>query len=411
MISYFDALFKIFNSLNKHILYLQSNKKNLVNTLNNIAFEKIIATHDLPLFKNSAMDGYCVHSKQTEGYSNKNFKITGSLNAGKNITYKKQDSSVVFEIMTGARIPSSFDAVIKLEDVHIRQQSFIIINKKVKKNENIRKPGEDFKKNNIILKKGDVLNPGTITCLSAFGIKKINVVKDPNVFLLSTGNEIASKKYKTREPHLINNSTYAYITSFFKSISSLKVKYLGIIKDDVNLFLNNLKVILSVKYYTLFITTGAVSKGTHDFIPLILRKLGIRILVHYVNIKPGKPILIAKYKKHMYFFCLPGNPISSIIGLRFFIFPFLNYFYNQKMELPILAKLNKKIKIKIKKDTFLKGFYNFKNSIILVEILKNQESFKIKPLLYSNCFIFIKNDAIIQSNKRVNIYFNKPIIT
>ncbi|MCB1713379.1 MAG: hypothetical protein KDH96_13205, partial [Candidatus Riesia sp.] len=192
MISYFEALLKIFNSLNKHILHLQGNKKKLINTLNDIAFEKIIAVHDLPLFKNSAMDGYCIHSKQTEAYSNKNFKITGSLNAGKNITYKKQDLNVVFEIMTGAKIPSGFDAVIKLEDVYIRQQYFITINKKVKKNENIRQSGEDFKKNNIILKKGDVLNPGTITCLSAFGITKINVIKDPSVFLLSTGNEIAS---------------------------------------------------------------------------------------------------------------------------------------------------------------------------------------------------------------------------
>ncbi len=407
MINYFNALIKIFNSLNKYIFYINSHDKNLLDIHNEKSFEEIIAHRNIPSFRNSAMDGYCLNSKKVNISKNKKLEIVGSINAGKNIFYKKKDKLVTLEIMTGAKVPNEFDSVIKLEEVTVRQKKFIILNKIIKKNENIRKIGEDFKINDIILKKTTIVDFNKISSLAAFGIKKINIIKPPKIFLLSTGKEITNKKHFLKKKLLTNNSSYAYIISFLKNIS-IKTKYLGTIKDNINVFVNSLRKLLSIKYYTIFITTGAVSKGSHDFIPLILKQIGIDILIHYVNIKPGKPILIGKYRKHIYFFCLPGNPMSSIIGLRFFILPFLNYFFDQALEQPILAKIKKNIKINIKKDTFLRGFFEFKNTIINVKILKNQESFKIKPLLYSNCFIFIKNNDIIKHNKKINMYPDIP---
>lgn len=404
MINFFKAIEIILNNIKKYHKNIEITKKNINKAENDISSDKIIAKINIPSFKNSAMDGFAINYKQYNNKKKKIFKIISSIKAGEKVI--KKNKKYAIKIMTGAKIPKNFDTVIKIEDVK-KYKNLILINKKIKKNENIKNIGEDIKKKELILYNGNNINSNSISILSSLGIKKINIVKKPLFFLISTGNEIANKKQNFNKNFLIYNSSASYIKNFFKSINT-KIKYLGSIKDKEFIFINKIKKITNLKYFATFITTGAVSKGDHDFIPKTLKKLGIKILFHNVNIKPGKPILFAKYKKHIFFFCLPGNPISSIIGIRFFVYQFINYFIKQKIEEPLEAILINKINIKIKKLTFLKGYSFTKNAKIFVKILKEQESFKIKPLLISNCFILLKKNDKIEKNKKVKIMFHKP---
>lgn len=404
MINIFKAIEIIINNIKKYHRNIKFKKKYIDKTENNINKNKIIAKINIPSFKNSAMDGFAINYKEYIKKKKKIFKIVSKIKAGDNISQKNKKYAI--KIMTGGKIPKNLDAVIKIEDVK-KSKNLIFINKKIKKNENIKNIGEDIKKNDTILYRGNNINSNSISVLASLGIKKINVLKKPNFYLISTGNEIINKNYKFNKNFLIHNSTSSYIKNFFKSINT-KIKYLGSIKDEEILFINKLKNITNLKYFSTFITTGAVSKGDHDFIPKTLKKLGIKTLFHNINIKPGKPILFGKYKKHIFFFCLPGNPISSIIGIRIFVYQFIKYFTTQKIENPLEAILINSSNIKIKKHTFLKGYAFIKNAKIFVKILKNQESFKIKPLLISNCFIFLKKNDKIKKNKKIKIIFYKP---
>ncbi|WP_413873580.1 molybdopterin-binding protein, partial [Desulfobacula sp.] len=46
----------------------------------------------------------------------------------------------------------------------------------------------------------------------------------------------------------------------------------------------------------IIITSGAVSAGKHDFVPLVVKQLKLSNFFKGVLIRPGKPILFAKLK-------------------------------------------------------------------------------------------------------------------
>ncbi len=408
MINYFMAINIIFNSLGKHIYDLKYDYIYLYNAINTIAYNNVKSIIDVPTFTNSAMDGYAVNYKKWNIlYKNKMvvFYIINRVKAGFFLEYKTIDNNFAIEIMTGARLPNSYDSIIKIEDVYLKNKYNFSIKNAIQQYQHVRFVGEDFKKHDVILKKGDLLNCNYIMALSAIGLNKITVLKFIKCFLLSTGNEIIDyKKNKKFLNSCIYNASFPYILSVFKS-KNINIKYLGLVSDDINDFIKKINYILSINYISVLITTGAVSKGKADFIPKILKYLGVKILFHSVNIKPGKPILFAKFKKHIYFFCLPGNPISSIIGLRFFLYPFINFFLNQNLEQPIKAKSINDFKKKIKKDFFLKAYTYFNKANIYVKILDDQESFKIKIMLYSNSFVFLFKNSIIKKGDMLNVYF------
>ncbi|HFL8819344.1 MAG TPA: molybdopterin molybdotransferase MoeA [Candidatus Azoamicus sp. OHIO2] len=409
MINYFKALSIIFNNMNKHFQIIKIKNNYLSETLYQINSNDIYSDKNIPSFNNSAMDGYAVKQEILTKNIDKNQQITvvEKIKAGDNISTKKFDKNNAVAIMTGAKIPREFDTVIKLEDVKNSDNNYIIPIRHIKKGDNIRFIAEDFKKKDLLIKKCTRLDYNNIITLATCGIIKLNTLTAPNFFLISTGNEISDIKTNFNSECLIYNSSAPYLITLFKSMF-FDLIYLGISNDDIYIFLEKLRKMLVVTYINVFITTGAISKGIYDFIPNILKKIGIKIIFHFVNIKPGKPILFAMYKSHVFFFCLPGNIISSIVGFRFFIHPFIKHFFKQDLEKPIKAKLfNDPIK-KIKKDTFLKGYCYINNSILKVKILKNQESFKIKPLLNSNCFVFLKKNDIIRKNSLVSIYLYKP---
>ena len=61
-----------------------------------------------------------------------------------------------------------------------------------------------------------------------------------------------------------------------------------------------------------------------------MKDLGFQNQFKGVKIKPGKPIMFSKYKKII--FGLPGNPISLVVGFRFFIYPLVRNILGMKKE-------------------------------------------------------------------------------
>src|SRR5439155_22983133 len=89
----------------------------------------------------------------------------------------------------------------------------------------------------------------------------------------------------------------------------------------------------------LVLTTGAVSMGKHDFVTAAVAQLGARLLYHKVAIRPGKPGLTARFKGGPLFFGLPGNPISTVVGLRFFVLPYLRGLLGSPAEKTAVLRL------------------------------------------------------------------------
>ena len=96
---------------------------------------------------------------------------------------------------------------------------------------------------------------------------------------------------------------------------SQAMRIMGFMKNDYH---------IDEDLFEIFVTSGAISAGKFDFIPKLINKLGFKTYFKGVLIKPGRPIMLSKFKrKEKLFFGLPGNPISCAAGFRFFIYPLI----------------------------------------------------------------------------------------
>lgn len=411
MINYFLALNILFNSIDKSDLQIKLESISSLNALNMInAFDLLSFTWN-PFFNNAAMDGYAFNIfkiKYNFNDINNKFFVIDVLKAGDLNNSYNFDGDYIIEIMTGSRLPANFNSVIKIEEFTLDYNNpfELILKRYLSLHENIRLRGEDFGFGEFIIKKGQIISCSDIMAASTFGISEIAVLKTIKVFLICTGSEIIDSFNVDIDKVGVKNSIAYYFISFFKNIG-VDLVYLGISCDIKNFFKKKIYDILSCDEKHIIITTGAVSKGKADFIPSFLVELGANIFFHGVAIKPGKPILFAKYGFN-YFFCLPGNPISSVIGLRFFIYPFFQYLNGFFLDKPLKAVLENDYFFNNKYDLFLKAFTYFYNSIFYVKIIKDQESFKIKSFVKSNSFVFLKmNDRVVKGDI-LNVYFHQP---
>ena len=367
------------------------------NSINRVCANNIFSPSNYPSANNTAFDGYAVNSKETIGLSKKNkkkFKILRTIAAGDKPEIKNFKKYSCVEIMTGGLIPKYFDTVIPIEKISYypnkKKAKFIIVDKKITKNNHVRFSGSDYKKGEKVIFKGEIINSSHIMALKSLGIEKILVKKKPVIVFYSTGNEISEKSkipiWKVR------NSNSHYIKSLSKNLFFDFIDG-GILKDkDDKLFYKLVKKNLNSKC-NIIITNGAVSAGKFDFVPKTISNFKLSNFFKSVAIRPGKPIMFAKFKnRNQSFFGLPGNPISSAACFKFFVYPYLRMILNMNAEKPFKARLKKKYLKKKKFTKFLKSKLIVNNKGMLeIEVLKGQESFKIKSFTEANAWAFFKS--------------------
>ena len=367
------------------------------NSLNRISAKNIFSPTNYPAGNNTAFDGYVVNSKETVSLSNKNkkkFKILKTIAAGDNPKIKNVKKYSSVEIMTGALIPKHFDTVIPVEKINYypnkKSPKFIVIDKKITKNNHVRFAGSDYKKGEKIVSAGEIINSSHILAFKSLGVERIVVKKKPVVVFYSTGNEISEK---TNIPDWkVRNSNSHYIKSLSKNLF-FDVINGGILRDkDDKLFKKLINKNFKSKY-DIVITNGAVSEGKFDFVPRIIKNFKLSNHFKGVAIRPGKPIMFAKFKnKNQSFFGLPGNPISAAACFKFFVYPYLRLILNMKFEKPFKAKLKNSYSKKKNFTRFLKSKVVINNKGVLeVEVLKGQESFRIKSFTEANAWALFRS--------------------
>jgi len=361
-----------------------SKSSNRINVLD------IYSVINYPAGTNAAFDGFAINSKETKNLNknnSKNFKILKTISAGDNPKLSKVKTFDTVEVMTGAIIPKFFDTIIPIEKINFypnkKDKKYIIINEKIKKNQHIRKAGSDYKKKDLIIRRGTIIQPSHIMAFKTLGITKIKVKKKPNILFFSTGNEISNNKIIT--DWQVRNSNSYYIKSLSNNFLFNFIDG-GILKDkDEKLFKRRIEKSIKSKI-DIIITSGAVSAGKHDFVPSVVKKFNLSSYFKGVSIRPGKPILFAKLKNvEKAIFGLPGNPISSSACFRFFVFPYLLNILGTDIEKPFKAKLiNKFIKNKYITRFAKSKLSSTSDGNLIIEVLSGQESYKIKSFVQSN---------------------------
>ena len=363
--------------------------------INRVVSKNIFSKVNNPAGNNAAFDGFAIASKETKDLNknkNKLFKIIGIVAAGDRPIKKRREKFQTIEIMTGGLIPKGFDTIIPIEQIifypNKKNPSHIVVNNKIKKNQHIRFKGSDYKRNDLLIKKGTILQSSHILALKTLGISKIKVKKIPKILFFSSGNEITNQQ--TIPDWKVRNSNSHYIHSLNENFL-FDFKDGGILRDQDKLrFEKKVKKILNSKI-DIIITSGAVSAGKFDFIPNVVKKFKLSSYFKSVAIRPGKPVLFAKIKgKQKAIFGLPGNPISAAACFRFFIYPYLQNLLGVNVEKPIKAILKNNFNKKKFFTRFVKSRINTtKNGKVEVQILKGQESFRIQSFIRSNIWTLL----------------------
>jgi molybdopterin molybdotransferase len=376
------------NILKRAKIKIQDEEISIKNSLNRVVSKDIISSSNHPLGDNAAFDGFAINFKDTQKINKKNpkqFRILGSIAAGNKPFNKKVKKFDTIEVMTGGIISKPFNTIIPIEKIDFypskQNPKFIIIDSKVSKNNHIRFKGSDYKKKQLIIKKGTIIQPNHILALKTLGVQKIKVKKKLNIVFFSTGNEISNStniplwKVRNSNSHYIENLSENFLFNFTNG---------GILKDNhQNFFRSKIKQILKSKI-DIIITSGAVSAGKFDYVPSVVKKFKTTHYFKSARIRPGKPILFAKVKQKA-IFGLPGNPISSAACFRFFVYPYIENVLNLNPEKPIKAILKNSFEKNKNLTRFIKSkISTTKNGKVEVELLSGQESFRINSFVRSN---------------------------
>lgn len=381
MVLYEEAL----DSILQNVSPLGSTYTNILDIESGFLYEDIYAPSDMPRFSNSAIDGYAIRSRDTISASTKKpsiLRIRGTIRTGVDFIKRLREDEA-YAISTGSAIPPGSDAVVMKEDVKVYGKHVYIF-RKVKRGENIRFRGEDFKRDAKILKRGTELTPAVKGLLISLGINRVRIFKSPKITFISSGSELVEPGHRLRRNQIYNSNYYSIKGLLNKSGIPLQ-RHLSV-KDDIHMIVEALRE--AFREADVVIISGGISVGEVDYVKEALRLLKVDEIFWRVKIKPGKPLFFGK-KGEKIVFGLPGNPVSSFVNTVLFVLPALkkmvgsNEYYNKEVE-AIFA--NNFIKYGDRKE-FLRGRYIIKNGRYYVYVSESQGSHILSSLADSNCLV------------------------
>ena len=368
---------------------------------NGVVAEDIFSHNPVPSFSNSAMDGFCLQSELTKNATSDNpveLQINGTIFAGDQALADAK-SSGSYEIMTGSMMPDCMDSVLTVEKGEVIEKNgckILVLSEPVINGANVRKAGEDYQEGELILSKGTLINDHHKIGLIMNNHRMVKVYKKPSIGILTTGNEL-----EIDSPSSIPNSNGPFLES---AVNSLDLKCIENLHsgDDLTVIKEKIQK-LRDKNANLILTSGGVSAGKADFIPAALVEMGAEVLFHKLWIRPGKPILMAKFPDGAIVFGLPGNPVSVAVGFRFLASQAARVMQGRQVEKPLNSINMADYKKSKKFNLFAKAIAHVDtNGQIYTQVMAGQESFKVKPFRDANCWAMVP-EGIEKIEKGENI--------
>jgi len=364
----------------------------------------------LPPFDNSAMDGFALRASEIQGASpasSVSLQVVEVLAAGTlHSTSRILQSGEAVRIMTGAPLPPGADTVVPFEEAE-EKNGLCVLKKAALFGKHVRKKGEDVEKGSLVLTQGTCLNPRNMALLAALGFAQVSVTRLPRLAIFSTGNELKPLG-SVLEPGQIYDSNGPTLSLALQELG-LESKILSTPRDTLQDLLNTFEKASDAE---VMITMGAVSAGDFDLIPQALKKLGAEILFHKIAIKPGKPLLFARWKpsrgERRFVFCLPGNPVSSLVVFDRFVRPALLKmsgaisFFRKRY----VATASQKIKATAGKEDYLRAQVEWKEGSFHAQLAGSQGSAHLVSLAKSNALLIVpESRAEILEGEKVEFEF------
>jgi len=291
----------------------------LQHAVGRILADDIRATVDVPAFDRSNVDGFAVQAADTFGAMEEAARAI-ALNdevLSPGIAPRQTVSAGrATQIATGGMLPRGADAVVMVEHTDVRGEGQLEVSRAAVPGENVSYAGTDIAKGETVLRKGQRLTSREIGVLAAIGIAEAPVYREPQVAILSTGDEVVAPGNPLR-PGAVYDSNAAIIGSAVEELGG-KAIHLGIVPDNDEALAQAVDRALQ---YDVVVLSGGTSKGAGDLSYRVVSRLADPgIVAHGVALKPGKPICLAVTSGKPVVI-LPGFPTSAVFTFHEFVAP------------------------------------------------------------------------------------------
>ena len=333
------------------VLEILTVKISILDSLDMVLAEDLISKEDIPVFDNSAMDGYAVRVKDVEGADESHAVrlalLSEDMPAGE-VPTQKISTGYCISIMTGAPIPENCNAVV-MKEYTTKDGEGILVFKECTEGENIRYRGEDIKRGDTVLRKGKKIFPADIGIMASLGVSKILINRPPVVGVIATGNELLEIDKELEIGKVRDSNSY----SLSAQLKEMGIKYIryGIVKDERKVL--EKKILEALSESDILLLSGGVSMGDYDFVKETMIGIGAELVFWMVNQRPGKPLAFLKYGDK-FIFGLPGNPVSVMICFEMYVRPLIRKMmgYNDLFRPSLRARASHDFKNKIGRTNF-----------------------------------------------------------
>lgn len=377
MLSFIEARSSILNSVRP----LGMERVMLLDAVGRTLADDIKAPWNMPLWNNSAMDGYAVRSAECQNPAT--LRVSGYIPAGATATCSV-DPGCAVRIMTGAPIPPGADAVVPFEETE-EGEDWVKIRTRVTEGDHIRFAGEDVKAGETVLAAGTVIAPPGVSMLASLGAAFVPVYRKARVAILSTGDELVELGSRVSEGQIINSNTLT-LAAAIKEIGGEPV-IIGIARDNRDSHEELLREGLDADA---LITSAGVSAGDRDLVRDVLTELGVRQMFWKVDIKPGRPTAFA-LNDHKPVFSLPGNPVSTMMTFELFVRPALLRMMGRKRVIrpTVKAALTEEVSKKKGRLHLLRVRLEAADEGYLASVLGNQSTGVLKSMVQADGLAFL----------------------
>jgi molybdopterin molybdotransferase len=217
-------------------------------------------------------------------------------------------------------VPPGADTVVRQEDTEA-VGSHVRIRVAAPAGESVRPAGEDVRGGETVLEAGSRLGPGPLGLLASIGRSVVAVRQRPRVAILSGGDELIEPDGDPDGGRIVSSNSYS-IAAQCREVGAEPL-YLGIARDTPEDLERRLRAGLSAH---VLVSSAGVSVGDRDYVRPVLEKLGCEIVFWGVRIKPGFPLVFARFaagSQGTLVFGLPGNPVSAMVTFEEFVRPAL----------------------------------------------------------------------------------------
>lgn len=359
----------------------------LEKSLGHVLAETVSANRDHPPYDVSAMDGYALRNADLHN-------MTATLAVIEDIKAGATPAKTILpgqcaRIMTGAPIPQGADTVVRVEDTLLQSDGSVRINQPAKPGADIRLCGENLSKGAVVFNAGVEITPGVLGMLAMVKRAEILVHRRPRVAILSSGDELEGL-HEPFDPHKIPDANSYTLMAQVQALG-IEPTLLGIARDDAQELSQYLKRGLE---FDVLLVSGGTSVGVYDFVRPTLEALDVQMHFWRVAIRPGHPIAFGTTPSTN-IFCLPGNPVSSMVCFEQFVAPALRHMmgHARVYRRTIAAKLAHAIKHRPGRAEFVRVALSRDASGYMASATGSQGSGVLLSMAHADGLLFVPSDS------------------